>query len=137
MEAKLTQFPLVVSNKVQSLAFFTEKVGFDKKTDVTNAGYRYVTVAPKEETVELVLWEVGSATDPAHAEISKQWLPGRSPPLMFRVSDCRKTYEELRARGVQFSMPPTETPWGILATFQDPDVNLFTLNQPAGRWSTS
>jgi predicted enzyme related to lactoylglutathione lyase len=133
MEGKIMVVTLVVTNQTRSLDFFTEKVGFEKKSDYTTpGGYRYVTVAPKGDGLEVALWEVGSAADPSQKEVSKNWSPGRSPPIIIRVPDCRKSHHEMSARGVEFLQPPLEHPWGTSATFKDPDGNLFSLNQPPG-----
>ena len=131
MESRVAQVTLVVSSQKDSLAFYTEKVGFEKKTDVPlPGGHRWVTVGPKGQDLELALWEVGSAVDPAQQEWSKHWTPGRAPPLVLRVADCRKVHAELSSRGVEFPQPPKEYPWGVSATFRDPDGNLFSLSQP-------
>ncbi len=131
MDGKIYQVTLVVSDQARSLEFFEQKVGFERKTDARlPGGYRWVSVGPRGQELELALWEVGSATDPAQKEWSKQWAPGRAPPLVLRVADCRKTYEELHSRGVDFPQPPKSYPWGTSATFQDPDGNLFSLNEP-------
>lgn len=136
MEGKVSSVALVVADQAKSLAFYTEMVGFEKKTDVTSpGGHRYVTVGPKGQDLEFVLWEVGSASDPAQSELSKQWAPGRVPPTFVLVTDCRQIYKELSLRGVEFVSPPTENPWGTVATFKDPDGNLFTLSQPKGHWT--
>ena len=138
MEGRITQFTLVVSNQSKALEFYTESVGFEKKTDVaTPGGYRWVTVGPKGQDLELALWEVGSAADPEQKEWSKHWAPGKNPPIVVRVSDCRKVHQELSARGVEFAQPPKDYPWGIAATFRDPDGNLFSLNQPPSSWPKS
>ena len=138
MEGKITQFTIVVSNQSKALAFYTESVGFEKKTDVTlPGGYRWVTVGPKGQELELALWEVGSATDPEQKAWSKQWAPGKNPPIVVRVNDCREVHRELSSRGVEFPQPPKEYPWGVAATFRDPDGNLFSLSQPPSGWSKS
>lgn len=133
MDGKISTVNLVVSNKDKSLAFFTEKIGFDKKTDVTGpGGYRYVTVGPKGQDLELALWEVGSVTDPSQKEVSRHWAPAKAPPFILVVADCKKVFKEISAKGVDFLQPPQDHPWGTVATFKDPDGNLFTLSQPAG-----
>lgn len=130
MEGRITGWTLVVADKSKALEFYTQSVGFDKKTDVTGPnGYRYVTVGPKGQDLELALWETGSATDPALKEGSRRWLPGQGPPVSITVADCAAAHRELTARGVKFPMPPSENPWATVATFQDPDGNLFTLTQ--------
>jgi predicted enzyme related to lactoylglutathione lyase len=135
MDGRIIAMTLVVTDQARSLEFFTTKVGFDKKTDVTSpGGYRYVTVAPKGENLEIALWEIGSTTDPSQKEVAKNWSPGRSPPIVLRVADCRKEYQELTGRGVEFHQAPVDHPWGVSATFKDPDGNLFSMNQPPTSW---
>jgi len=133
MDGKITHIALVVTNQARSLEFFTEKVGFEKKTDFTApGGYRYVTVGPKGQDLEMALFEPGSAADPSQKEWSKNWSPARAPPILLRVTDCRVIHRELKERGVEFTQAPVEHPWGTAATFRDPDGNLFSMNQPPG-----
>jgi uncharacterized glyoxalase superfamily protein PhnB len=113
-------------DKEAALKFYMEKVGFEKKTDVTNFGYRYVTVGPKGQDLELALWQVGS---PDPVGWSKNWKAGNAPPIDIRVDDCRKTFAELKSKGVEFRQELQEQPWGVSATFSDPDGNLFSINQ--------
>jgi len=135
MDAKIAQFTLVVKNQAEALDFYTKKVGFEKKTDYTPPGsYRWVTVGPKGQDLELALWQVGSP-DP-NGE-SKNWKPGGRPPIVLRVDDCRKTFAEMKSRGVGFKQAqPEEYAWGISATFSDSDGNQFSINQlPKASWS--
>lgn len=135
MHPRLSQVTLVVTNQARALEFYTQKVGFETKTDTPlPGGKRWLSVGPKGQDIELALWEVGSATDPAQQAWSKHWAPARSPPFVLRVADCKATFHELSARGVEFPQPPKEYPWGTAATFQDPDGNLFSISQPPSSW---
>ena len=135
MEGKVINVTLVVTNKAKALDFYTNQVGFEKKTDLTGPnGYRWVTVGPKGQALEFALFELGSATDPEQQEWARHWKPGSTPPINIQVADCKAAAAELSARGVSFRMPPTDHPWGTAATFADPDGNLFTLSQLKG-WS--
>ncbi len=135
MEAKITVISLVVADQTRALEFFTEKVGFEKRSDVhPPGGDRWVSVAPKGEALEISLWQVGSAPDPSQKDAAQHWSPARSGPIQLRVADCRKLYEELHGRGVEFLQAPVDHPWGTSATFRDPDGNLFSLNQPPRSW---
>jgi len=128
MDAKITAIALIVKNKADALEFFTEKVGFEKKTDYTNGGYRYVTVGPKGQELELALWQEGSP-DPTGS--SSQSKSGTYPPIVMQVEDVRRFSAELKARGVRFTQEPQEYPWGVSATFEDPDGNRFSVNRLA------
>ena len=136
MDGKITVVTLVVTNQARSLEFFTEKVGFEKKTDISPPGAnRWVTVGLKGQELEIALWEVGSPADPSQKESSKSWSPAKAPPIVLRVANCRATHKELSARGVEFPQAPVDAPWGTAATFKDPDGNLFSISQPPGAWS--
>ena len=130
-EGKVFQVTLLVRNQSEALDFYTTKVGFEKKTDVAIPGsYRWVTVGVPGQDLELALYQIGSNTAPQERAREKDWRPGVAPPIGIRVADCRKAYDEMSSRGVQFPQPPREYPWGIIATFADPDGNLFSLSQP-------
>lgn len=127
MDAKITQFTLVVKNQADALEFFTKKVGFETKTDFTPpGGYRWVTVGPGGQDIELALFQAGSQPENPW---TTQWRPGGQPPIVMRVGDCAKASAELKSRGVRITAEPKEYPWGVSATFADPDGNLFSINQ--------
>ncbi len=136
MDARIAQFTIVVKDKAEALEFYTRKVGFEKKTDVTPpGGYRWVTVGPKGQDLELALWQVGS---PDPSGWSKNWRPGSAPPIVIRVDDCRKTVDEMKSRGVEFKQAEPEVlAWGTSAAFADPDGNLFSINQLPSKSSWS
>ena len=127
MDPKITQFTLVVKNQADALEFYTKKVGFEKKTDFTPpGGYRWVTVGPGGQDIELALFQAGSQPENPW---TTQWRPGNQPPIVMRVDDCVKTSSEMKSRGVNFTAEPKEYPWGVSSTFVDPDGNLFSINQ--------
>ncbi len=128
MDAKVMVVSVIVKNQSAALDFYTGKVGFEKKTDYApSSSYRYLTVGPKGQDLELSLWQAGSKD---LSGWSSRWEPGGGPPVVLRVDDCRKTFMELKSRGVEFEQAqPEEHPWGITATFSDPDGNRFSINQ--------
>ena len=118
MDGKITHFALMVKNQTDALEFYTKKVGFEKKADFTSPeGYRWVTVGPKGQELELVLTQAGTADGV------------KSTSVTMLVDDCRRASEELKANGVQFKQEPKENPWSVSAIFTDPDGNLFQMNQ--------
>ena len=138
IEGRIAQVALVVTNQTRSLEFFTEKVAFERKTEMTPPGHhRSVTVGPKGQDLELVLFELGSTVDPSQREWARSWSPGRAPPMILRVADCRKMHQELSARRVEFIQAPVDYPRGTAATFKEPDGNLFSMSQPPGAWPKS
>jgi predicted enzyme related to lactoylglutathione lyase len=129
MKAKISVIGIVVKNQQAALDYYTKKVGFEKKMDFTPPGgtYRYVTVSPEGQELELALFEEG-AKDPNGW--SADWRRGTSPPIVMYVDDCKAAFDEMKSRGVEFKQEkPGEYAWGISATFSDPDGNLFSINQ--------
>ena len=128
MKARIAVFGYVVKDQSASLKFCTEKGGFENRREYTAPnGYRFVSVAPKGEHLEISLAQLGSE-DPGG--FSKNWMPGRGPPVVLYVDDCRRLFAEMKSRGVEFREDqPTENAWGINATFADLDGNYFSLTQ--------
>ena len=128
MDARILVIGIVVKDQERALDFYTKRVGFEKRREYTAPnGYRFVSVAPKGERLEISLAQLG-AQDPGG--FSKTWRPGSSPPVGLYVDDCGKTFAEMKARGVEFrEAEPVENDWGISATFSDPDGNFFSITQ--------
>jgi predicted enzyme related to lactoylglutathione lyase len=122
---RITQVTLIVEDQSKALEFYTEKVGFEKKIDFRNpGGVRWVTVGPKGQDVNLALAE---ARWPDIA--GRKWKADGAPPIVIEVEDCRKTYDELKSRGVEFTMELKQVPYGTVAFFADPDGNMFEILQ--------
>jgi len=125
----LTHVTIVVKDQNAALEFYTKKMGFEKKADYQNPGQpRWLTVAPKGQNIEMVLWQAGMGSDPNLPLSHKQ--PGIGTRWVLEVDDCRKTFAELKARGVKFKDPqPREAGWGMAADLSDPDGNHFTIHE--------
>lgn len=132
MIEKLANIVLVVRDQSKAVEFYTKVLGFEKRTDFTPpGGTRWVTVAPKGQDIEISLFQVGSYPGP---NAPQQLQPGTNPQWTLRTNDCRKDFAELKSHGVKFDQAkPDEYPWGILATFSDPDGNKFALLQPPAK----
>jgi predicted enzyme related to lactoylglutathione lyase len=128
MSLKISQLSIVVTDQDAALKFYTEKVGWEKKTDLRPQGQaRWVTVAPPGDAVELALYAVG--TMPAtHTPSPLRQVGNGSIALL--TDDCLATYEAMRSRGVTFVAPPDTQAWGTYVLFDDPDGNRFTILQP-------
>lgn len=132
MITHLSHVTIFVQNQDEALKFYTKKLGFEKRMDATFAGFRWLTVAPPNQTeVEMILLEPRSMFDPAVAEKFEALMrEGKIGGCVLRSTDCEKDYAELRARGVEFKNPPEKKPFGIQATFRDNSNNWFSLTQP-------
>ena len=125
----LTHVTIVVKDQNAALEFYTKKMGFEKKADYQNPGQpRWLTVAPKGQAIEMVLYQAGSMTDPKIP--TSHDLPGIGTRWVLEVDDCGKTFAELKARGVKFlDLQPREEGWGLAADLVDPDGNHFTIHE--------
>jgi len=115
--------------------FYVNKLGMEVRTDASmENGFRWLTVGPKSQPgFEIVLMKIapGPHLDAPSAEALRELVrKGALGGGVFDTADCRATYEELKAKGVEFSSPPKEQFYGIEATFRDASGNWFSLTQP-------
>ncbi len=112
----------------EALDFYTKKLGFEKVTDVSPMpGFRFLTVAPRGDDTAIVLHKP-SVKLHGEAEAKRMSdLIGKASPLMFKVDDCRKTCDELRAKGVKILKEPGPAPFGIQASIADMYGNVIWL----------
>jgi uncharacterized glyoxalase superfamily protein PhnB len=123
MLEKVFYTSVLVSDQDRALDFYTNVLGFEQRVDNPLAdGSRFLTVGVKGQDFMLVLWP----GTPGQA----QPVQGRIPAsVTIETEDCRKAYEELKARGVEFETDVLEQPWGYVALFQDPDGNRLQLRE--------
>ncbi len=121
-----------VHDQDEALKFYVEKLGFEVHTDVSNGGYRWLTVRhPDQSTFQLGLFRPQAPiVDEAIAEALGQAVAkGAMPPLVLVVEDCRAAYDEMRARGVEFTQEPIERYGNVDASFRDPSGNGWKMLQ--------
>jgi catechol 2,3-dioxygenase-like lactoylglutathione lyase family enzyme len=131
----MSHVTLFVNNQEDAKAFYVDKLGFKVHTDATmDNGFRWLTVtAPEQPDLEIVLMEpkAGPMFDEESAAalraLMKKGLLGAGA---FQVDDCRKTYEELKKKGVQFKGAPQEQFYGIEAIMSDGLGNWFSMTEP-------
>ena len=125
-----------VNDQDEALAFYTEKLGWELRADVTLpelGGYRWLTVGPPGQSdVSVILNAVpgppvmdASTADQIRSLMAKGWAGN----VMLTTDDAQRSYEELSARGVEFTEAPEERPYGIDSAFRDPSGNQFRLTQ--------
>lgn len=134
MIKKLSHATIYVNNQDEAYDFYINKLGFEVRTDVTmEGGFRWLTVGPKNQSeLEIVLMEpkAGMMYDEATVNQLRALIEkGVMGAGVFNTDDCQATYEELKARGVEFLSPPTERFYGIEALFKDNSGNWFSLTQ--------
>lgn len=117
---------LYVRDQDEALTFYVEKLGFKVHTDVKNGDYRWLTIQhPDQPTFQLGLFKPGPPMlDAATAQaLSAIVAKGAMPPLVLVVNDCRAAYDQMSARGVEFTQEPVERYGSIDAGFRDPSGN--------------
>lgn len=121
-----------VRDQDEALEFYIEKLGFKVHTDARNGDYRWLTVQhPEQETFQLGLFKPQAPlVDDATAEaLNGAVAKGAMPPLVLVVDDCRAAYEELNARGVEFTQEPVARYGSVDASFRDPSGNGWKMIQ--------
>lgn len=123
MLQKVFYTSVLVSDQDKALHFYTNVLGLEKRVDSpTPDGPRFLTVGVKGDDFQLVLWP---------------GTPGQAEPAMGRPTasitieslDIRRTFEELKSRGVEFISDLLEFEWGHVAQFQDPDGNRLQIRE--------
>jgi predicted enzyme related to lactoylglutathione lyase len=132
MILKLTHATVYVLDQDRAKTFYTEKLGFEVRDDARMGDFRWLTVGPKTQPdVRIVLMPVkGPATSPeAAAALRAAVESGAMGGGVFECEDIHSTYEDLRARGVEFPSPPKEMPYGLAAVLRDDSGNYFSLSE--------
>ena len=123
--------------------FYVNKLGFELRMDEKMPnGFRWLTVSPKgQPDLQIILMKVAPSPkeiDPHRQRITADDVEsirelmkkGAFGAGVFQTADCRKTYEELKAKGVEFLSPPKDQFYGVEAVFKDPFGNWFSMTQP-------
>jgi predicted enzyme related to lactoylglutathione lyase len=133
---KIANAQLWVHDQDEALAFYTEKLGFEVRADVSPPemqGFRWLTVSPPgQEDVSIVLMAIPGPPmfEPDTVrQINELMAKGCAGTVFLTTEDCQASFEELTARGVEFVDEPFEQPYGIDSSFRDPSGNHFRLTQ--------
>ena len=133
---KLSNAQLWVHDQDEALAFYTDKLGWEVRADVTVpelGNFRWLAVGPPAQpdiAVTLMAIPGPPVMDAASAKQLRDLLgKGFAGTLFLTTDDVHASYEELKARGVEFLEEPEERPYGIDSGFRDPSGNQFRLTQ--------
>ncbi len=133
---KIANAQLWVHDQDEALAFYTDKVGLEVRTDVTVpelGNFRWLTVAPPgQEDVAIVLMAIPGepVMDSETAEQVRTLMgKGFAGTIFLATDDCHASYEELKGRGVEFTEEPEDRPYGIDSAFRDPSGNYVRVTQ--------
>jgi uncharacterized glyoxalase superfamily protein PhnB len=127
---------LWVDDQDEALAFYTQKLGMEVRMDVTMpelGSFRWLTVGPAgQPDVAIALMKIPGPPimDAETAEqVRTLMAKGFAGTVFLTTDDCRRSYDELKSRGVEFSEAPEERPYGIDSGFRDPAGNSIRLTQ--------
>ena len=133
---KISTAQLWVHDQDEALAFYTEKLGFEVRSDVTLpelGDFRWLTVGPPgQEDFSIVLMAIPGAPvmdEQTGNEVRNLMAKGFAGTVFLTTDDVRGYYEELKGRGVEFTDTPEERPYGIDSGFRDPSGNALRLTQ--------
>jgi predicted enzyme related to lactoylglutathione lyase len=119
-----------VDDQDKALRFYTEVLGFAKKTDFSQGPFRWLTVASPEEPDGTEL-QLALNNNPAAKAYQQAMFQQGQPAAMFYTDDVKGDYGRTKARGAQFTMPPTDVTASIIAMLNDTCGNLIQLVQLA------
>jgi len=124
MKIKITG--IHVDDQEKALRFYTEVLGFKKKADFSNGGYRWLTVVSPEapDTVDL---QLESNANPAARTYQQARFQQGQPAAIFYVDDVQSEFDRLKGLGVKFTMPPTKVTGATIAVLDDTCGNLIQL----------
>jgi predicted enzyme related to lactoylglutathione lyase len=130
MKIKLTS--VYVDDQEKALRFYTDVLGLTKKADFSNGPFRWLTVASPEEPDGTELQLALNDNPAAKAYQQAQFQQGK-PAVMFFTDDVKGDYDRIKARGAEFTMPPTQVTGSTIAKLSDSCGNLIQITQLA-RW---
>jgi predicted enzyme related to lactoylglutathione lyase len=133
---RIANTQLWVHDQDEALAFYTKKVGFEVRSDVTVeelGNFRWLTVGPAgQPDVAIVLMAIPGPPvmdDVTTEEVRTLMAKGFAGTVFLSTEDCQASYEELTGRGVEFVEPPEARPYGIDSAFRDPSGNNVRVTQ--------
>jgi catechol 2,3-dioxygenase-like lactoylglutathione lyase family enzyme len=121
---------LWVTDQDEARRFYIDNLGFVERADVSMGdGFRWVTIVhPDQPELEVTLMVPGPPLDEELAEAIRRALDkGSMGGFGLRTPDCRKTYDTLVAKGVEFIQPPADRPYGVEAVMRDNSGNWLSL----------
>jgi predicted enzyme related to lactoylglutathione lyase len=130
MKIKLTS--VYVDDQGKALRFYTEVLGFAKKADFSQGPYRWLTVTSPEDPDGTEL-QLALNDNPAAKTYQQARFQQNQPAAMFYTDNIKDDYERIKARGAEFTMPPTDVTASTIAMLNDTCGNLIQITQLARR----
>ncbi|HZE49570.1 MAG TPA: VOC family protein [Jatrophihabitantaceae bacterium] len=140
---KIANAQVWVHDQDEALDFYTRKLGFEIRSDATVPeldNFRWLTVGPPgQDDVAITLMAIPGPPvmdDDTAAQVRDLMAKGFAGAIFLTTEDCQASYEELSARGVEFTEKPEERPYGVDSGFRDPSGNTFRLTQVRAGWAS-
>jgi predicted enzyme related to lactoylglutathione lyase len=127
---KIKIMTLFVDDQEKALRFYTEVLGFTKKTDFSQGPYRWLTVTSPEEPEGTEL-QLALNNNPAAKAYQQAMFEQRQPAAMFFTDNIKADYERIKSKGADFTMPPTDVTASTIAMLNDTCGNFIQLTQLA------
>jgi predicted enzyme related to lactoylglutathione lyase len=118
---------IYVNDQDKALRFYTEVLGFVKKTDVSQGPFRWLTVASAEEPNGIEL-QLALNDNPAAQAYQKALFEQNRPAIMFTSDDVQKDYDRMKPLGAEFTMPPTKVTGSTITMFKDTCGNIVQIS---------
>lgn len=119
-----------VDDQDKALRFYTEVLGFTKKTDFSQGPYRWLSVVSQEEPTGTEL-QLALNNNPAAKAYQQAIFQQSQPAAMFLTDDVKADYERIKAHGAEFTMPPTDVTGSTIAMLNDSCGNLIQVTELA------
>jgi predicted enzyme related to lactoylglutathione lyase len=126
MQMKIKIMTIYVDDQANALRFYSEVLGFTKKADFSNGGYRWLTVVSPEAPDGAEL-QLDANTNPAARTFQQARFQQGQPAAMFFVDDAQSEYDRLKSLGVKFTMPPSKVTGSTIAMLDDTCGNLIQI----------
>jgi len=127
---KIKMTSVFVDDQDKALRFYTEVLGFAKKTDFSQGPYRWLTVTSPEDPNGTEL-QLALNNNPAAKAYQQAIFQQSQPAAMFFTDDVKGDYERIKTRSAEFTMPPTAVTGSTIAMLKDTCGNLIQLSQLA------
>ncbi|HEY1806607.1 MAG TPA: VOC family protein [Terracidiphilus sp.] len=126
MKIKLTS--VFVDDQEKALRFYTDVLGFQKKSDFSNGPYRWLTVASADDPDGTEL-QLALNSNPAAKTYQQALFEQKQPAVMFFTDDVQADYDRMKAKGAEFTMPPTDVTASKITMVNDTCGNLLQITQ--------
>jgi predicted enzyme related to lactoylglutathione lyase len=131
---KIKIMTIHVDDQEKARKFYSEVLGFTKKADFSNGGYRWLTVASPEEPNGAEL-QLEANTNPAARTYQQARFQQSQPAAIFYVDDVQSEHDRLKGLGVKFTKPPSKVTGATIAVLDDTCGNLIQITA-LDRWQT-